>query len=150
MRAGSIAYRKPVKLLTAGIYKSQLTKSQCWVEQVSLRNIDQFTVWWGRTATPVALAWAQLGLMADGSTRAEIVHAYTMEQYRRCGLRSMINDFLFENANVSVILSTVGSAEGGYAFMQAAGYRICEQTGYWYLTKARWKQAKRKASGGRK
>lgn len=72
--------------------------------------------------------------------RTFIVHgSFVHPSYRRCGIRSMINDAIFAHLGVELIRSDGGTAEGGDAFMTRTGYKRDAQGG-WYVTREVWQQ----------
>ncbi|QOJ04342.1 MAG: hypothetical protein HRU71_12965 [Planctomycetia bacterium] len=72
--------------------------------------------------------------------RTFIVHgSFVHPSYRRCGIRSMINDAIFANLGVELIRSDSGTAEGGADFMTRTGYKRDAQGG-WYITREVWQQ----------
>ena len=82
---------------------------------------------------PLAHVW---GIITAGEKeRFEMLHSYTMPFARRQGLRSLINDWIFEELSIDVIISGDGTGEGGMGFMKKYGYELHEPTGNWFITK---------------
>ena len=87
---------------------------------------------------PLSHVW---GLVTGGEKeRFETLHSYTLPFARRQGLRTLINDVIFDKLKVDVITSGDGTGEGGLGFMNSYGYQLHDPTGTWYVTKKMWKR----------
>ena len=82
---------------------------------------------------PLAHVW---GIHVGGDkNRFDVLHSYTLPFARRCGLRTLINNVIFEKFQVGVIITTEGTDDGGSQFMKSYGYKRNKELGVWYITK---------------
>jgi len=82
---------------------------------------------------PVAQVWGSI--TAGEKMRFETLHSYTLPFVRRQGLRTLLNDWIFAELRIDVIITGNGSEGGGTEFMASYGYKLHRPTGNWYVTK---------------
>lgn len=82
---------------------------------------------------PLAHVWGRH--VGGDSSKFDVLHSYTLPFARRCGLRTLINDSIFEKFKVDVIITAKGSNDGGSQFMKGYGYKRNKELGLWYITK---------------
>lgn len=117
-----------IKPLTPEQKKAFLDK--CWVPNYTIGfGIWQFTCFTPEFCGPIGFVWI---IPAGGqSNSAEVVHSYVLPQYRRRGVRTLINQEILKQFRI--VRTWEGSKEGGEAFMKAAGYTHDPARGDWYL-----------------
>lgn len=87
-------------------------------------------------SSPVGSVWVSgMGKNAGGKYVCFIENSYVIEPERRQGVRTAINDFLFDVWGVDTIVTWTGSKRGGKAFLEASGFVIEPLTGMFVLTK---------------
>lgn len=86
---------------------------------------------------PCAVVWGECSVSDDKRRVFNVYDSYTPKHCRRKGFRTAINNHLFNEADIDVIISTSGSKEGGKEFMETSGYVIERMTGKWMLTKSK-------------
>lgn len=109
------------------------------------QGVTAIFCFWTHNTAPVGVVYTIL--YGPGNTkkqRAEILGSYVVPWARRLGVRSRINDYLFNYLDCHTIVTQSGSREGGKAFMQNSGYVLDEKLGIWTLTKQDWIQRKQK------
>jgi len=63
----------------------------------------------------------------------EVLDTFVTKSYRRKGIRTMMNNILFQNySNIKKIVTKSGT-KSGKAFMKARGYIFDEDNSHWYL-----------------
>lgn len=114
----------------------ELDMKKCWVTDRDIgQGVRELHVWTPRLGMPIGTLWfVPFGPGVGGKKRVEVLSSYVPEHYRRNGVRTFMNDFLFGDLDVDVIVTASGSSDGGEAFMLAAGYERDEEKGMWYLT----------------
>ncbi len=80
----------------------------------------------------------------DDHSYAEIVDSWVKPSYRRQGVRSKMNEFLFEHWKADGIVTCLGTEKYGEPFMKATGY-VQDGLGRWMLTRAVWEAQKEQA-----
>jgi hypothetical protein len=113
---------------TAAGWKPNL--ATCWVTWVSVGfGIDIWCLFDKGRPAPVGLVW---GIAHGGKKQSFHVYgSYVHEWARRQGVRTRINQAIFEHYDV--IVTGGGSKDGGEAFLKAAGYKSHPATGQWFL-----------------
>lgn len=118
----------------------------CWVSRNQIGfGVTQFSCFSPVAPQPVGVVWAMCSGPGDaGKSHCEVCESYVLSWARRQGVRSLINEKIFTDYGSDVILTILGSVDGGKAFMLNAGYRLDQSTGLWVLTKRKWKQVAKK------
>jgi hypothetical protein len=70
----------------------------------------------------------------SGKVIAEVFHGEVLEPFRRQGVRTFLQEKLIQHWNPDVIMTQAGT-EDGAAWMKARGYKVCENTGMWFVTR---------------
>ena len=68
-------------------------------------------------------------------TSAEVLNSFVDTDYRRMGIRTLINYSIFNDHNCNTISTKAGSSEGGLSFLNSLGYKFDKNTGTWYITR---------------
>lgn len=91
---------------------------------------------------PLGLIW---GIHIAGNQKGRstflVYHSYVLDIARRHGVRSRLNQALFEDWDISQVFSPAATDEGA-AYMRAAGYTEDSVTGMWVLTRETWEATK--------
>lgn len=91
---------------------------------------------------PVAMVWVRFNFMPKA---VEVIHSWVHESWRRQGVRTRANEFIFSSLSPDFaerVVTESGSEHGGEAWMKALGYRR-HANGYWYVTRAQFARAVR-------
>lgn len=100
---------------------------RCWVGRTSLAGgVSQYTCWDPEFICPIGFVWCLL--LSDTAT---ILHSYVRPDYRRIGVRTLINEYIFYSVNK--IQSSSGSKDGGEAFLKAYGYTFDKKRKDWFI-----------------
>lgn len=118
-----------------------------WVSHVTIGfGVDLYTLFIRSSASPVGFVWGFTNRNPDGVIRFETMGSSTVEWAKRRGVRTRINDALFEEFGVDVIASP-GSSESGAAFMRDYGYTYDKPRSTWTITKRQRKRALKQKQG---
>jgi hypothetical protein len=125
-----------------------LKKQEKWVHWCSIANgIFQLTVFCSGWVGPLGFVWGMMKGKNEGGRKIfEVAHSYTLPFARHMGVRSMMNDCLFKDHEVDVIITAVASEEGGRGFLMASGYTVDRTLGLWRITKQQWTRYRKKQS----
>ena len=105
-----------------------------WITWVELGNGVTFIYAFAKNWTcPLAHVWGRH--VGGDKGKFDVLHSYTIPFARRCGLRALINDTIFDKFEVDVIMTGEGSEDGGSQFMEAYGYKRNKELGIWFITK---------------
>lgn len=108
------------------------------------RGVMQVHAWHPDQVEPVGCVWLiGMGPGNAGKSRAEVANSFVRPSYQRIGVRSTINDWIFEEFGLDCITTQNGTEEGGRQFMEKWGYRIHKPTGVWYITRRQWRKRRK-------
>lgn len=126
--------------------KRKLKRDRYWVVWNDIGcGITVFHLFCEEFVSPVGTVYAIIsGDNQDGKSVADITGSHVVEWARRNGVRSKINDVIFETFKVDAIITHSGTKHGK-PFMEASGY-VKNEIGQWMLTRKVW--AERKALKG--
>jgi hypothetical protein len=111
---------------------------RAWVTWAQIdRGLGMYICYVENHTSPVGFVWGRLAGQGAKST-FETCGSYVPTWARRFGVRSRINETIFQHA-ATTIITRHGSTEGGMAFLKARGYKWDSNTNYWFLKKSRAK-----------
>ncbi len=85
---------------------------------------------------PLALVWLR-PLYSVSYESVYIINSFVVPEFRQCGLRSVLNDYIVEYWKTKTIISG-GASKSGLAFMKSYGYKWTGKQWIWEKPK-KWK-----------
>ena len=101
------------------------------------RGMTFAIAWHDKCCVPIGLLWGQWHYRdTEGDAvpiRFDLMGCYTLLPWRRHGIMTGLIVQLFDTATCECICTDSGSEDGGMKLVKGMGFKMCENTGTWYL-----------------